>query len=621
MIRSREIQSMNELLNSYDFVVPEYQRGYEWQRVNVESFHETILIALENNEDKFIGTVILRQSDNPNGRSQVVDGQQRLTTIVLYLCVLRDLFVELSDVDLSPRGIAIVPPNPYNEVESLLISRNRTAYRFQCNSLVQSIYESYVAPHPTRPVARPPMPSQHKAYTRSFRTAVRTIRGLLLPATPEGQVPESDVRKLDRLYDIFQTICNRLKVLPITADNDAEALDIFMTLNTKGLRLGPSDLIKGNIFSAVLSEATPETASLVSEHLLQQWKEIIDFVEKGDIDQCFRHYFLAFQKESFQTVKIVDRASERIGTSSNGRAQNAIRLLADLKSMSEKYGELLSPNVTVNDKDVRMANEAILCLNRINASARILTLAVLMRNFSSNEFFQIVKRIEALTYRWQFLGRNAQELEKLFQEIAFSVTVEGALPEEICLHLESKIPSDDDCSGMFDREMPDSMQSRVILFRIHQAMGDPSRIVSFDTTVTEVEHIAPQTSTSEWLTALMSGDHGVDEMELEDYESKIERIGNKTILEKHINNQIKQQSFQKKRDGVSMTVGGSTFTFEGYRNSKVDMTADLGNVGSWTAVEIDLRTSWIEYCFVRTFCADTGRPEIEQFSDWVSRVR
>ena len=90
-----EVKSIQKL-NDYFFLVPDYQREYVWKADDhVEQFLEDISNEYdEKNKEQlnyFIGSIILIRN---NGKHDVIDGQQRLTTITLTLCAFRDLIHE-----------------------------------------------------------------------------------------------------------------------------------------------------------------------------------------------------------------------------------------------------------------------------------------------------------------------------------------------------------------------------------------------------------------------------------------------------------------------------------------------------------------------------------------------
>lgn len=78
------------LLQSGFYKIPRFQRPYSWDKDNIEDFWNDSIV--ESPKDYFIGSfVVFKSSNNVYG---IVDGQQRLTTITIILCCIRDIFLE-----------------------------------------------------------------------------------------------------------------------------------------------------------------------------------------------------------------------------------------------------------------------------------------------------------------------------------------------------------------------------------------------------------------------------------------------------------------------------------------------------------------------------------------------
>jgi uncharacterized protein with ParB-like and HNH nuclease domain len=79
-------QSLKQFFASKFFEIPKYQRSYAWEKQNVRELFEDIREALETKANHYIGTIVLAKTMDDNIYN-VVDGQQRLTTIVMFISV------------------------------------------------------------------------------------------------------------------------------------------------------------------------------------------------------------------------------------------------------------------------------------------------------------------------------------------------------------------------------------------------------------------------------------------------------------------------------------------------------------------------------------------------------
>ena len=170
--------------------------------------------------------------------------------------------------------------------------------------------------------------------------------------------------------------------------------------------------------------------------------------------------------------------------------------------------------------------------------------------FENEKCQVLIDLVERATLSWQIAGKNAQELEDHFHALAWSLNDESPTFENIELILQGLIPEFSAINSELTGPITDSTLSRVLLFRIHQFLGDIDRIIPYDTDKTDVEHIAPVKSTVDWLSALNCTD---DDEGHEKYSDIVELIGNKTLLEQAINNSLRQRPFSDKKAGFVIT--------------------------------------------------------------------
>ena len=96
-------KSLAGIFENKIFDIPIYQRGYDWKGVNFEALWQDINYCIDNKKPLFLGTVIFQESkDNNIGTNisyQVVDGQQRITTMTIFLTALRRVFQERLEIE------------------------------------------------------------------------------------------------------------------------------------------------------------------------------------------------------------------------------------------------------------------------------------------------------------------------------------------------------------------------------------------------------------------------------------------------------------------------------------------------------------------------------------------
>lgn len=613
MIDSDIIMSIGTLLDKYNFSVPDYQRGYEWEVTNVDEFHKDLTQARDANQSRFVGSLILKRS-TPHAKSvELVDGQQRVTTVFIYLCILRDLLDTLDVKELPLSGLSKVAKNPSKTVEDLILTNNKDNYRLQPNDFIAELFLDCVAPPP---MLRKPMPKKHKNYSKDFRKAYAEIRKVLTDEVnqiPDG--PDSQLQKLALLDRYVKALTENLQVLAIYTDQDAEALEIFMTMNTKGVSLAASDIVKSLIFKSALMGSRDADKPEMSAHLLTRWRQLVENLEGANLDQVFRHYFLGKTKVTFTVKGLIPRTQTEIERPPLNPDQNAVTLLNDLISTSTHYRAILDAAISNCDTESDAINESILCLNKINSSFRILILPLLFPEPKFDKFRcrQIVDLVERATLSWQIAGKNAQQLEDQFHEIAWDLNESRTDSDHVIATLTDLIPDLEQIRTELAAPITDSTVSRVLLFRLHQFLGDVDRLIPYDTDKTDVEHVAPRVSTPDWRDAL---DCDESEDGIEKYSDLVELIGNKTLLEQTINNSLRQRSFAEKKAGFVVPRRKKDLVYLGFSKSQIEMTRQLAKCDQWGAPEIYFRTEWIVDCFSKIFLKERRLDDLVDFSTW-----
>jgi uncharacterized protein with ParB-like and HNH nuclease domain len=124
-IESRDLDVRTMLSSGY-YRIPRFQRPYSWEREHVQEFWDDV-IARESSEDYFIGSMVVYKDGMQV--SGVVDGQQRLTTLTMLLCALRNLLRERGLQDLA-KGIhgQIERPNIDNKPEFVVSTETSYPY-------------------------------------------------------------------------------------------------------------------------------------------------------------------------------------------------------------------------------------------------------------------------------------------------------------------------------------------------------------------------------------------------------------------------------------------------------------------------------------------------------------
>lgn len=605
-----EIKNIASLISNNEiFVVPDFQRNYAWDKKQVEDLFTDILEARDSGGDHFIGSLILqRANDGSVKKMLVVDGQQRLTTLFILISQIRDEAYKLS-IDHIPDALNHGAPIQVTyQAHDILTVEGKP--RFEAHPMIKAMAQSRILAFPSQD--RPKLPTKHYKFTLKLRANTKRISELV-----RAQIADlaDDTAKLLYLHTLLQTIKHKLKMLEVTADTTAEAYEIFMTLNSRGLPLGPSDLVKSEIFKHLTEGLVDHALETKSNSLSGEWKSIVDDLEQGDLDQFIRHFVVSTEAGSTTAKKVPDKISDRIRAGASKKVESE-RLLAELRQSAEVYGDLLDGEIAwLKDTEVSLKPKAKLSLQLLadlSDSYRIFLMVVsdLRFNLTKEQRVELIRLTEVISFRWVLAGLNAQKLEDLFQTLALGLRA-GKPFESIVDEVTSSIPKDEFFGDVFKDVIESTTLVRTVLFRINRARWDESATLAYSRTSFHVEHIAPDKPTDGWMDKLFPADYSERDVE---YDAATELWGNKTLLEWKINLKVKQRPFEEKRLGID---GRPPAGFDGYSKSKFNITSDLGsNVEDWDRDEIAMRNEWIADCFVKVFAVLDRSSEVVAYSHW-----
>jgi hypothetical protein len=472
--------------------------------------------------------------------------------------------------------------------------------RFKSNELLRDTFISHIIREPN--ANRPNFKSRDKYWTLDLRKSYKRISDLI-KANLENL--DSDA-KLRLLWEMLQTLRDRLQILPIYTSTYTESFDIFMTLNNRGLALGPSDLVK-SLFMKYMASGPLTTDQIIetNESVASRWKEVTDQIGDGDVDQFLRHYLVSIEKDSVQSKRIYSLFDQKLNSAGNSPAVEADTSLRELAHKAEIYSSLLKPN-SIEDTMIKISCST---LHLISDSYRILMLLILDEecSFDVRQKRELVKTCETLTVRWILTGGNAQELEDVFQNTCKKYRESNGNFAQVKSVMVEKIPVDQKCKVQFDLDITKSSLIRAVLFRINSIFGDQVGLLSLDTKKMHIEHIAPATPTAHWMAQLFPenpNDHAAE------YSVLVEQWGNKTLLEKPINESIGQKPFHEKCEGVENS------NFGGYKNSLLQISKDLDEFDTWDIGLIKKRSLWIAECFLNIWTLDPNYDAVVPFPSW-----
>lgn len=423
------------------YIIPRFQREYAWELEEIRQFYNDLLENLEKEEDGtikgvgeyFISFVVAVANSQNSSEYQLVDGQQRITTITIILSVLTHIFKELEEEGLAKMCFETYvqgldgDARPYFK----LINESPKPF-FQRNIQSIDISTDYT-----------PQTDEEKKLKDAYNFLKKNFGEKIL----EKKLKTGDKSYLDLLKILRDQVLN-LKVIFITVDSIDDAYMIFETLNAKGKDLETIDLIKNKIFR-ILNEEHP------TDEAADKWKEIKNILKSRRrterISKFFRHFWIS--KYKFVTeAKIYQSFNKEIEEECVAYRQ----FIFDLEKEAKNYLKILEPLASdwpqQNEKNVFHSLEA---LNLFEVEQyRSLVLALLdakqRRVIGTPKFVEIIIAIEKFHFIFTAIcSSRASGLEGKYstfsKKIRESTTKRSTtiIIEEIKDYFNSSIPGID----------------------------------------------------------------------------------------------------------------------------------------------------------------------------------
>ncbi|MBG0825182.1 DUF262 domain-containing protein [Planomonospora sp. ID91781] len=241
-MQARPITLRKLIKGEPQYVVPIYQRPYSWEQDKLDRLWRDITrqacsLGEGGQAGHFLGSIVLAPAPElmPGDEQWViVDGQQRLTTLLLALCAIRDHRAEEEDLGHRSRMN-----------NGFLINKEQSGerrYRLRPTRMDRQAFQSCVE-------------GAIEDADGNIGAAYRFLRGKL--AVFEGLTSPDDVRHVETV------ILDRLDLVQIVVDKEDNAFQIFESINNTGMRLSPVDFIRNYVFMCL-----PERGAEVYEN---QW--------------------------------------------------------------------------------------------------------------------------------------------------------------------------------------------------------------------------------------------------------------------------------------------------------------------------------------------------------------
>lgn len=269
-VNKQSVKQLLETGKNKKFIIPEYQRPYAWSDDQIQTLFDDLVEYTEThkeNDDEstyFLGAIVTYE--NEHNQQEIIDGQQRITSLFL---LLRALYAKLNSMQETKES-----KNFKSQIESALWEQDELTAEANFNKTLiiskvmgdegNQIFTNILVTGKTNLNAHDQYSSNYNLFTKLIEKYAK-------------EQPEL-------FYWLIRNVLTRAILLPITADTQDTALTIFSTLNDRGLALSDADIFKAKIYNHLDNNQ--------KENFIERWQHLNDEAINANesIQKLFYYY-------------------------------------------------------------------------------------------------------------------------------------------------------------------------------------------------------------------------------------------------------------------------------------------------------------------------------------------
>jgi len=368
------------LSSNRTYTIPRFQREFSWEESNYNDFFLDILKQItfkdENYETHqyYFGNMLFL-GDKEDEYVDVIDGQQRLTTITICLSALRDILFSLKNE--SANNYAKTIQNEYiaKKLDGNLVKRLKTDSSFP-------YFSQKIQAKDDSEFMEKPKTEEEQGIERAYNFFKKKFELQSLITTTTHHTPQ---QKLEEQYylDFLKAFRDQLlgsEIITVFIDDKSQANQIFENINSKGKPLNPIDLIKNYIFSKI-----PFGENDIEDNLKLKWRTISNKIDKSKNIGGFNVYFLHFWKAKYpsDSANGSNLYKKFLTRFSSAEEKKLIELIIELEAYLDIYIKISEvPSDNFLKQEQKSEQEYLTALKYFNATqVRVPLLALYKVNF------------------------------------------------------------------------------------------------------------------------------------------------------------------------------------------------------------------------------------------------
>lgn len=496
--------------NGIKYEIPKFQRDYTWETEQWDDLWQDILQLVSDEEtEHYMGYLVLQTTDNKN--YQIIDGQQRLTTMsIIILAVLKsleDLVKNDTEKESNQKRKETLHNSYIGTIDPVTLITNN---KLKLNRNSDDYYRNYIVLLKDLPIRNTNASQKHMRecfqwYYDRIKKKFRT--GFELASFIDGIVDK-----------LFFTV--------IKVSDQLNAFKVFETLNARGVQLSSSDLLKNYLFS-IVDETKPHENEI--EELEKLWSNVIGKLGILKFEDYLRYFWNSShktvgKKNLFKTIKNEIKTKEQ-----------TFNLLRDLIDTVDLYIALSEPNDDFWN-EFKEVKDSLSELKMFQIKQTNSLLISAFKNLEKNQFLKLLKASVIISFRYNIIGGlNPNEQEEVYNSLALKINKEKTFSTK---DLEKIYVNDENFVSDFStKQFKNTTRNHRIVKYIYSKIEfyKHHNEISWDSDLYTIEHILPESADENW-----------GKFSDEEINRSVYRMGNLTLLEKKINREAGILPFNEK---------------------------------------------------------------------------
>ena len=561
------------------YEVPKFQREYAWKDEKIYDFWDDLIRNYENaikssssspENQYFLGSMVILTETASNVK-QLIDGQQRMATFTIFLCLARDWLKKISTDQNSS----------YEAKETAITNQAKISNYIQNDQDDGTLYDYKLELNERNKkyfydlVQTPGIPDDKIANLKKTNSA--SEKNILdcydifnkklviyLKDKLEEKIPQT-------LYKLVNLSLEFLSIISISVTKEEDAFDIFETLNQRGQRLALGDLVKNNLLK--------NTKESKRDNIDTNWGKMMTYLgDDSDIDQFLRYSW--FSRKFFNDGKLIKNDLFKV-IKNNVKDSTVETYVDELLIDSEIYQAI------VNSKkysdfwgEDKMIIQNLTALHDLDASYVIPTIMTAYRVYKNAlaSLKEIIRLVLVYFFRFKIIGLgHANDVQTTMVHTCENISgfdentkkSKTFTIDDLREKLALQAGNDDKFKKLFsEKSIKKHEYVKYILKEIETVLaGKRNDELSVENLT--LEHIIPKNHKDHWTEFF-------DENKIKNPDTLVYRLGNQTIVTKKMNSSMSDNIFKNK---LNM-----------YKESMLELNKQtVCNEIEWTDVIIDKR--------------------------------